>query len=590
MSPTSMMNHDDHNRDNSNNNNIKINMKEEEEDSKHVNKKLKTSNIQIKEKKNPDVFKKGLFDPVTQQCLREQVTTSQPYPHCKIDELVNDELLRKVKKEIMTHLQFTAKETDIYKVNQTGDLANMDGLSIKEKERLNHLFQLREAIYSQSFRDFISEVTQCGPLSAIKMDMSVNIYNQGCHLLNHDDVIGDRCVSFILYMPDDDDNNNDDNKKGWQLKDGGALELYGVTKEGMPANEPDVSILPQWNSFAFFKVVPGYSFHAVQEVASVHKSRLSIQGWFHYPQKDEVDYDPNQLKKLMTSKSSLEHLLEDVREEFHSFEKLYDDPDALQLNEQDHQQLSTWMNPNYLNKDNLETLSDQFIEQSSLQLIDLLEPTFYHDIRQAIYQADKEDDYFIGQLPKHGSGIRGSWYVQGSPISQRYLTLPPSDLYHPHEEKTSDSFYQLLNHFQSTSFRKWLTCLTKLILKKYKTAMARRFRPGLDYTLATLPIQSQQPSILDVTFSLLSSTESSASSLWEQGDVGGYLCYMENDDHDDASIYRSSDQDGALLMIPCKSNELSIVLRDEGVMKFIKYVSAHAFGSRWDLSLEYETC
>lgn len=78
--------------------------------------------------------------------------------------------------------------------------------------------------------------------------------------------------------------------------------------------------------------------------------------------------------------------------------------------------------------------------------------------------------------------------------------------------------------------------------------------------------------------------------LWQQGDVGGYLCYMAcDDDNDEASIYRSSEQDGALLMLPCQDNELSIVLRDEGVMKFVKYVSANAIGSRWDLSLEFET-
>ncbi len=36
------------------------------------------------------------------------------------------------------------------------------------------------------------------------------------------------------------------------------------------------------------------------------------------------------------------------------------------------------------------------------------------------------------------------------------------------------------------------------------------------------------------------------------------------------------------------SNTLSLVLRDEGVMRFIKYVSAGAPSSRWDISTEYK--
>lgn len=31
--------------------------------------------------------------------------------------------------------------------------------------------------------------------------MSCAEYNEGCYLLNHDDVIGTRRISFILYLP-----------------------------------------------------------------------------------------------------------------------------------------------------------------------------------------------------------------------------------------------------------------------------------------------------------------------------------------------------------------------------------------------------
>jgi|AntRauMFilla1563_2_1112583.scaffolds.fasta_scaffold154361_2 Rps23 Pro-64 3,4-dihydroxylase Tpa1-like proline 4-hydroxylase len=47
--------------------------------------------------------------------------------------------------------------------------------------------------------------------------MAVNTHPHSGHLLCHDDVIGDRAVSFIIYLVDPD---------GWSADDGGALELY----------------------------------------------------------------------------------------------------------------------------------------------------------------------------------------------------------------------------------------------------------------------------------------------------------------------------------------------------------------------------
>lgn len=53
---------------------------------------------------------------------------------------------------------------------------------------------------------------------------------------------------------------------------------------------------------------------------------------------------------------------------------------------------------------------------------------------------------------------------------------------------------------------------------------------------------------------------------------------IEDDDEDD---------DGALLTVQAGFNRLLLVLRDEGVMRFVKYVSAAAPGSRWDVCAEY---
>ena len=55
----------------------------------------------------------------------------------------------------------------------------------------------------------------------------------------------------------------------------------------------------------------------------------------------------------------------------------------------------------------------------------------------------------------------------------------------------------------------------------------------------------------------------------------------EEDDEDD-------EDDGTLLTVQPGFNRLLLVLRDEGVMRFVKYVSAAAEGSRWDICGEFE--
>ena len=218
-------------------------------------------------------FRSTLFN--DESALAKSYSESSPYLHIVIPDLINAKLLTCVRKEILSNIAFTLKETDIYKVNQSGDLANLDGLNGLELDKLPSLFTLRNAIYSEEFRGLVSKVTGCGELSGCKMDMSINLYSKGCHLLCHDDVIGTRRVSFILYLPDP--------SIPWTLKDGGALELYPCIEPNTPATSPSRVITPQFNQFAMFTVQPGASFHSVQEVVA-SRDRLSISGWFHFPQ------------------------------------------------------------------------------------------------------------------------------------------------------------------------------------------------------------------------------------------------------------------------------------------------------------------
>ena len=195
-------------------------------------------------------------------------------------------------------------------VNQTGDLASLSYLSEQQLALLSNLVKLRDALYSIEFRNFLRVVTGCGPLSGVKRDMSVNTYRKGCHLLNHDDVIGTRRVSYILYMPLP-------NYQLWQREWGGALELYPVReKEGTqgvlePEPVPTKSIPPAWNQFMLFQVQPGRSFHSVEEVVVGEDEdgwqRLSISGWFHAAQPGEDGYESDvaQSESVLSSREQL---------------------------------------------------------------------------------------------------------------------------------------------------------------------------------------------------------------------------------------------------------------------------------------------
>jgi hypothetical protein len=58
----------------------------------------------------------------------------------------------------------------------------------------------------------------------------------------------------------------------------------------------------------------------------------------------------------------------------------------------------------------------------------------------------------------------------------------------------------------------------------------------------------------------------------------------------DPAIYKASkedEDDGVLFTMPAAWNRFSVVLRDSGVLRFVKYVSRSAKGDRWDVIGEW---
>ncbi|CAE6435841.1 hypothetical protein ACGC1H_000836 [Rhizoctonia solani] len=553
-------------------------------------------------------FYPGLLDETNVASLNAQYAQSGPYKHAVVPLLFSNELLKKVKDEILENVRFTEKETDIYKVHQTGDLASLSYLTPEQLALFPSLLKLREALYSSEFRQFMRDVTGCGPLSGKKQDMSVNSYRKGCHLLNHDDVIGTRRVSYILYMPLP-------LEQPWKPEWGGALELYPVKSlpDGSlePECKPSKIIPPSWNQFIFFEIQPGRSFHSVEEVVVNEgvnqRQRLSISGWFHRPQEGEDGYDPDDVPK---EKSSLQQLSTSSKSQFQYDLGIPTPTEELILSDDDRTYLSQFLNPIYLESRTIDALSARFAEKSNLELHTFLNKTLAAELEVGLKELDVKSNIAHRsdkQIPSHdyGSDAPG-WELAGPPHRFRYYQGTDGLAGQP---GASGIIHRLRTElFSSPAFRSWLSIVARLIPIGYAVT-ARRFRPGLDYTLASAVEDENR---LDVCLGLTPGAADEGG--WDNENWGGWECYMApHEGEDDPEVYKTAnagpkssnaakeeataepesddsdeDADGTLLTVYPNFNHLVIALRDPGVLKFVKYVSASAPVSRWDISAEWE--
>ncbi|SCV73307.1 BQ2448_7233 [Microbotryum intermedium] len=589
-------------------------------------------------------FAPNLLSPSSIESLRSQVESSQPYAHAVIPQLFEHDFLEKARKELCENVSFTEKETDIYRISQTGDLTNLSGLRATERAQLSTLTQLRDALYSSEFRTFLQNVTGCGPLSGLKTDMSCAEYGQGSYLLNHDDVIGTRRISFILYLVK--------REPRWRAEWGGALELYPVVasegdRPNIPQPKPSVSIPPAFNQFTVFKVEPGHSFHSVEEVVIEGQhgpssrggigSRLSLSGWFHKPDEGEEGYEEEKKGQEVEGakgKSSLQQLYKTTLKEATKYDGVVEGlpleqgdgegEGELFPSDSDHQVLEEILNPSYLVPKTLRFLQSCFVEQGHLALASFLKPELATQVEGLLRKVDSEMNkgrkgaivggQIVNRIPGHEEGVGKGWELVGPPHLQRFLALTLNQ--DVQVEDQGNELVVLLNKiktkFESLPFARLLATLTGVTLKAY-TLDVRRFRPGLDYTLAR---GVEQGHVLDVGLGMTPEPESGKErGLWEEGEVGGWEVWLDGGDGEqgDEATYgggktkkkkeRMSEEDsgenvgdgeedeeeeGPLLSLEPSWNRLSIVLRDPGVLKFVKYVSAKAPGSRFDLNGEWE--
>jgi hypothetical protein len=427
----------------------------------------------------------------------------------------------------------------------------------------------------------------------------------------------------------------------------------------VPQPDFSLSIPPAWNQLSFFTVQPGESFHDVEEVyrrgleekaeEDGGRIRMAISGWFHIPQEGEEGYEEG-LEEKLAEKSSLAQLQggkADIFDEPQSqwidnpdWEEQAKQEDDEELTENDIDFLIKYMNPNYLTPDTVEELSKMFSDESSLRLAEFLSNKFSARLREYLESKDHEKNPSLSTNPHHKESKVG---VACPPHKHRYLYRKaiqpiPTTPYPENDGMTAyDDLVDIL--FPHPAFMKWISLVTGITLTK-SNIFARRFRRGLDYTLATA-YEEEDPQ-LEVCLGITPSRgwgdedeepeegaeeNGSSSKSKKKGkgktsepvpkpeeEVGGYEMYMAGEDEEDhptvptsgpststgagqrrkakadPAIYKSAaddEDDGILFSQPAAWNNMAIVLRDRGVLRFTKYVSKSAKGDRWDVCAEY---
>ena len=658
-----------------------------------------------------------------------------PYPHGQIRNVFMPEFVRDLTEEIKRHSTVKFKESDLFRVYQSIDLANLNNTNRNTTTTttsphnvlLPQVLQLREVLYSQEWRSFMEQVAGLAPgtLTA-QVDCACNCHAPGCHLLCHDDVIGTRKLSYILYLTAPD----------WSAPDeGGYLELYGCNRDNKeeeksgqgapPPNEPHgipVSMIePLFNSLAYFEVVPGRSYHAVQEVLGT-RPRLSLQGWYHAttPPPNIEKATLQDLKARRNTKTSTPLPRQEDKDQDGTDKEIDIETVATagagtaagttattatkeRFTDQDRRYLQRYIQPEYLTDQAMKAIRLKFENDSSVQFRNFLvdewvptqipslwdetttttttndndndkKPAATESMLTTLSSSKQEDDdgtnaneneNAMDIQARYSQDITSEWKLTGPVHKQRFLRYDETSRdqnqndededVHNDDNRSSTTATtadadrhtgRLLTQvqqqvFASAAFFRYLQAVTSLdpptsILSQE----VRKFRPGLDYTIAHYGLL-QDASVLDATLCFVSSTTEDEQGMWECGDSGGFECYIEaegledededdaehadNDEDDDttnantksnsagASVAANStiattaanddrkrndpkgpadeyneDDDTELLSVSASNNTLSLVYRDPGTMRFVKYVSASAPSARYDICMEYE--
>ena len=203
--------------------------------------------------------------------------------------------------------------------------------------------------------------------------------------------------------------------------------------------------------------------------------------------------------------------------------------------------LSEFLNPAYLRQRTIKALAARFAVESSLELYDFLSEPIAEKLDAGLRELDERDGLGKNRpsaIPPHTAGTGSGWRVKGPPHKWRYNVLEPPTPGGPStavSPRAAQAPRELIRSLQdellpSSAFRAWLAAISSLLPLRYAVE-ARRFCPGLGYTLATSEAKEAR---LDAVLSLTPQVNEAAGTKgksrarepqpvgWQTGQWGGW--------------------------------------------------------------------
>jgi hypothetical protein len=186
--------------------------------------------------------------------------------------------------------------------------------------------------------------------------------------------------------------------------------------------------------------------------------------------------------------------------------------------------LAKFLSPSYLSATNLERLAGQFVEGSEVVMHNFLKIDLATKLKEELQAEDSKYAQFGPRIADQDFGEGQGWTLQGPASKHRYLSLDPEG----GASSATPTLHAVLTQlYPSTAFRAWLQVVSSLVVLAH-TSEARRFRKGLDYTLAHGEDKDSQPRLDGVLGLTWWGEDKQVEGAEEKPDVGGWEVSGEN--------------------------------------------------------------
>ncbi|KAG4068021.1 hypothetical protein HA402_010707 [Bradysia odoriphaga] len=427
---------------------------------------------------------------------------TDPFQLCVVENfLQNTDHIPKLLDEMVEECEWTNKQMDLYEFHQTADLNTATSTYLKQ-------------FYTFLNKSVLPWIQQITGLDLTHVSASCSMYNAGDHLLVHDDLLGDRKIAYVFYLSP---------WTSWTESMGGALELFACNEHIQPIHPPVHRIYPKNNQFVFFKVSEK-SFHQVGEVTNYDYPRITINGWFHGPSKENQSF-------VGRSKSP-EYVIE------------YFPPtridDAVEFG---------WINDIYLQDNCKRNIQKHIEDKSEISLESFLKGDNYRAIQQHLIEID--ESYWTHQGPAH--------YRNYDKISIDNVNGPVKD------------FYNILRS------NKWFSLLYDYTELDLYGKNSRSPSVSIEFYRLTHGCYS----LLNDRSGFFTDDSLDVILYFNSNPNFGFITYINPDEDgnqmDDSDEDEEDDKNSVLLTVYPKDNALNIVYRSGHTGRFIKYVSKNRF-------------